>query len=89
MVTNHYFNLSAAVQKTLLKDGSLVLRLEGSDLAGLGHNNVWSDLGGYNIQQSIKMDTQRISFSIRYRFNSAQSKYKGTGAGNDTRDRMK
>ena len=88
MVTNHYFNLSAAVQKTLLKDGSLVLRLEGSDLAGLGHNNVWSDLGGYNIQQSIKMDTQRISFSVRYRFNSAQSKYKGTGAGNDTRNRM-
>ena len=25
---------------------------------------------------------------IRYRFNSAQSKYKGTGAGNDTRNRM-
>lgn len=26
-ITNYYFNLTAAVQKTLLKDGSLVLRL--------------------------------------------------------------
>lgn len=87
-LTNVYCNLSAAVQKTLLKDGSLVLRLEGSDLAGLGHNDISTDFGNYKIIQSNIMDSQRIKFSIRYRFNSAQSKYKGTGAGNDTRNRM-
>ncbi len=88
-LTNHYFDLTAAVQKTLLKDGSLVLRLEGRDLTYMGHNNVFTNLGHYNITQSVLMDTQRLVLSIRYRFNSAASKYKGTGAGQDARDRMK
>ena len=88
-LTNHFFDLTAAVQKTLLKDGSLVLRLEGRDLTYLGHNNVFTNLGHYNITQSVLMDTQRLVFSIRYRFNTTESKYKGTGAGKDARDRMK
>ena len=88
-LTNHFFDLTAAVQKTLLKDGSLVLRLEGRDLAYTGHNNIFVNQGHYNITQSVLMDTQRLVFSIRYRFNTTESKYKGTGAGNDTRDRMK
>ena len=72
----------------MLRNGSLVLRLEGKDLAGLGNNNVFTDRGSYRITQSIIMDTQRVVFSVRYRFNSADSKYKGTGAGNDARSRM-
>jgi hypothetical protein len=87
-LTNVYFDLTAAVQKSLLKDGSLVLRLEGSDLAGLGHNDVATDFGNYKVWQTNIMDTQRIKFSIRYSFNTAQSKYKGTGAGSDSKDRM-
>ena len=88
-LTNVYCDLTAAVQKTLLKDGSLVLRLEGSDLAGMAHNDVATDFGHYKVWQTNLMDTQRVKFSVRYNFNTAQSKYKGTGAGNDTRDRMK
>ena len=87
-LSNVYFNLSAAVQKTLLKDGSLVLRLEGSDLAGLGYNNIATDFGNYKVWQTNLMDTQRIKFSIRYSFNTAQNKYKGTGAGADAKARM-
>ena len=87
-LTNVYFNLTAAVQKSLLKDGSLVLRLEGSDLAGMAHNDIATDFGNYKVTQTNIMDSQRIKFSIRYSFNTAQSKYKGTGAGKDTRDRM-
>ena len=87
-LTNNYFNLSAAVQKTLLKDGSLVLRLEGSDLAGMGHNDVSTDFGSYKVWQTNIMDTQRVKFSLRYIFNAAQSKYKGTGAGQDSKNRM-
>jgi hypothetical protein len=89
MVTNHFLDLSAAVQKTMLRDGSLVLRLEGKDLAGLGYYNIFTDLGSYRITQSVITDTRRIVFSVRYRFNSADSKYKGTGAGKDARDRMR
>ena len=82
------FNLTAAVQKTLLKDGSLVLRLEGSDLTGTGNYNVDTDFGNHTITQTNVMDNQRIKFSIRYNFNTAQSKYRGTGAGSDAKSRM-
>ena len=87
-LTNHFLDLTAAVQKTLLKDGSLVIRLEGRDLTYMGHNNVFTDLGHYRITQSVLMDSQRIVLSLRYRFNTADNKYKGTGAGKDARNRM-
>ena len=87
-LTNVYCNITAAVQKKLLKDGSLVLRLEGSDLAGLGHNDIATDFGNYKVWQTNIMDTQRIKFSVRYSFNTAQNKYRGTGAGTDAKARM-
>ena len=87
-MSNMYCNLSAAVQKTLLKDGALVLRLEGQDLAGLAHFNGNSDFGSHTISQTNLMDSQRIKFSLRYNFNAAQSKSKGTGAGMDSKGRM-
>ena len=83
-----YCDVSAAIQKTLLRDGSLVLRLEGADLLGLARYNVDTDFGSHTITQSNLFDTQRIKFSLRFNFNTAQSKYKGTGAGKVTRDRM-
>ncbi len=89
LFTNHYLNVSAAIQKTLLRDGSLVLRITGNDLAGLGNYNIDSNTGNYHIHQSNRMDTQRVGVSLRYRFNTAASKYKGTGAGKDAKDRMK
>ena len=85
---NWYFDLSTAVQKTLLKDGSLVLRLEGADLLGTAHFDAYSDFGSHTIMQTNRMDTQRIKFSVRYNFNTAQSKYRGSGAGADSRERM-
>ena len=85
---NVYFDLTAAIQKTLLKDGSLVLRLEGSDLARMAHYDVNSDFGNHTIGQTNLMDTQRVKLSIRYQFNASQSKYRGTGAGSDEKARM-
>ncbi len=85
---NVYFDLTAAVQKTLLKDNSLVLRLEGHDLARQAHANVDSDFGSHTIKQTNMMDTQKVKFSVRYTFNTAQSKYRGTGAGADQKARM-
>ena len=87
-IKNATLDVTAAVQKTLLKDGSLVLRLEGSDLAGLNHYDVDTDFGNHTILQTNRMDTQRIKLSIRYSFNKAQSKYRGTGAGTNEKARM-
>jgi len=87
-VRNWFANLTAAVQKTLLKDGSLVIRLEGSDLTGTTHYDVNSDFGSHVIIQTNLMDTQKVRLSVRYNFNAAQSKYRGTGAGSDSKSRM-
>lgn len=88
MVTNNYLDVSAAVQKSFF-DKTLVLRLEGSDLAGLGRYDVMTDCGSHVIRQTNRMDNQRVKFSVRYNFNTAQSKYRGTGAGSDVKSRMK
>ena len=87
-MSNWNINLTAAVQKTLLRDGSLVLRLEGEDLTRTAHFNVDSDFGSHTIMQTNLMDTQKVKLSIRYSFNTAQSKYRGTGAGADSKARM-
>ncbi|MCQ2181709.1 MAG: hypothetical protein MJY50_06605, partial [Bacteroidales bacterium] len=60
-----------------------------TDLADLARYNVMTDCGSHLIWQTNRMDRQRIKLSIRYNFNTAQSKYKGTGAGTDVRSRMK
>ena len=83
-----FFNLTAAVQKTLLRDNSLVLRIEGNDLTHTAKTNVNSDFGSHTISQNNTMDTQRVKFSVRYTFNAAQSKYRGSGAGSEQKSRM-
>ena len=87
-MSNWNINLTAAVQKTLLRDGSLVLRLEGEDLTRTAHFNTASDFGSHTISQTNLMDTQKVKLSVRYNFNTAQSKYRGTGAGADSKARM-
>ena len=87
-MTNNYCDASAAIQKVLLRDGSLVLRLEGQDLLGMAHFNMDTDFGSHTISQTNIMDTQKVKFSVRYSFNTAQSKYRGTGAGSDSKSRM-
>ena len=87
-MTRVIFDLEAAVQKRLLKDGALVLRLEGNNLAGLANYDVKTDFGNHFISQTNDMDTQRVKFSVRYNFNTAKSKYRGTGAGQDNKKRM-
>lgn len=87
-MTNVFCNVTAAVQKTMLRDGSLVARLEGADLLGMADMNVNTDFGNHTIRQTNLMDVQRIKFSVIYSFNAAQSKYRGTGAGSDEKARM-
>ena len=48
-ITNVYCDVTAAVQKSLLKDGSLILRLEARDLAGMAYQNGDTDFGNHTI----------------------------------------
>ena len=87
-MTNWFADLTVAVQKTLLRDGSLVLRLEGEDLTRNAFFSPYSDFGSHTIMQTKLLDMQRVKLSVRYSFNTAQRKYRGTGAGADSRARM-
>lgn len=42
---------------------------------------------GY-LEQTNIYDKRRVSVTVRYKFNPAKSKYKGTGAGNDEKSRL-
>ena len=91
----HYWNLTAAVQKSLLKDKSLVLRLSVSDIFNTARHDAILDLGNYTLEQSDIFGGQRgqysfhhINLSVRYSFNATKNKYKGQGAGEDMKKRM-
>lgn len=91
----HYWNLTAAVQKSLLKDKSLVLRLSVSDIFNTARHDAILDLGNYTLEQSDIFGGQRgqysfhrINLSVRFSFNATKSKYKGQGAGEDMKKRM-
>ena len=87
-MSNWNIDIAAAVQKTLLRDGSLVVRLEGEDLTRNAFFSPYSDFGSHTIMQTNLLDTQKVKLSIRYSFNTVQSKYRGSGAGADSKARM-
>jgi hypothetical protein len=47
---------------------------------------MWS--GDYMIKQKNIFGSREVVFTLRYKFNSAKSKYKGTGAGEQQKNRM-
>ena len=84
-----YANLGFYVQKSFLKDKSLTIRAAVLDILRHSGMDEYSDMGYYQIQQNNVFSTQKFQISVFYRLNSARSKYKGTGAGKDTQERMK
>lgn len=87
-LVNNYWSLETAVQKSFLKNNALTLRLAWQDMARKGNESVYIYYGSYSIHQSNVMDYNRVIFTLRYSFNAARSKYKGTGAGKDARNRI-
>ena len=87
-LVNNYWSLETAVQKSFLKNNALTLRLAWQDMARKGNESVYIYYGSYSIHQSNVMGYTRVIFTLRYSFNAARSKYKGTGAGKDARNRI-
>ncbi|MCQ2237696.1 MAG: TonB-dependent receptor [Bacteroidaceae bacterium] len=92
---NNYWNLSVAVQKSWLKDDALTLRLVCSDLFQQSKLNVLLDLGNYTLtqtqingQERALYEQHRIILSLKYRFNTTKSRYKGNGAAGGVIERM-
>ena len=83
----HEFNVNARVQKTFL-DGNLTAALFANDI----FRNLRERWTGYYPVTTMGKDayvyTQHIGLSLSYNFNTTRSKYKGTGAGNDEKNRL-
>lgn len=81
--------LGVVVQKTLLRDKSLTLRAGVTDILQRYRYNEYGDMGFYKIQQNNRYSQHKLNLTVMYRFNSARSKYRGTGAGKEAQERMK
>ena len=79
-------NLGISIRKSLLKD-ALSIELRGHDLLQ-AKDDFFMQTQAYSIFQGNIRDTRKASLTIRYRFNSTRSKYKGTGAGEQQKSRM-
>ena len=79
--------LNVSLRKGFLKD-ALTVEIFANDIFEGQTNSVRMFSDTYSMNQWNRMDTRNFGLTLRYRFNSAQSKYKGTGAGTSQKDRM-
>ena len=89
---NHYiykpmFNTDLSIYKSFLKD-CLTFQLYVNDVFGTNDSHT---IGKYSkLKETIfdEFSTSKISLTVRYKFNTTRSKYKGTGAGDSQKNRM-
>ncbi len=86
-ITKPKHDLEVAVQKSFLKDDALTFKLSYTDILNT-YYHIATDFGSYQIRQSLDRRSPGIVLRASYRFNSAKSKYKGTGAGQSVKERM-
>ena len=80
-----YVNLS--VRKSFLND-ALSVELRGNDIFNTNKISYSMYSGDYYLYQKSAWDRQEFVITVRYKFNTAKSKYKGTGAGDSQKNRM-
>ena len=83
----NYFSSNLSIYKSFLK-GKMVVFFYANDLLGTG--NMHSKMYSGSMREIIHHDysISEYSLTIRYRFNVAKKKYKGTGAGQSQKSRM-
>lgn len=69
-------------------DDRLSIRLQGYDLLGTEKNKKLSHFDCIQTEQIGWNDSREIGLTVRYKFNTIRSKYKGTGAGNEEKERL-
>ena len=85
-LTEPIYRLNMGATKTFLKD-RLSVSVTGYNLLN-AQENVKLQYGLRTMRQSQHRDTREVEFTVRYKFNAAQSKYKGTGAGSSEKERL-
>lgn len=89
---NHYiykpmFNADLSVYKGFLKD-TLSFQLYVNDLFGTNDSHIIGKYGKLKETVFDEFSTSKISLTVRYKFNTTRSKYKGMGAGESQKNRM-
>ena len=78
--------LDLSLTKTFLND-RLSVKVGGTNLLN-SQQQVSLHYGKRSLVQQNRRDTRQLELTVRYKFNAAQSKYKGTGAGEDEKARL-
>lgn len=89
---NHYiykpmFNTDLSIYKGFLKD-CLTFQLYVNDVFGTNDSHIIGKYGKLKETVFDEFSTSKISLTVRYKFNTTRSKYKGTGAGDSQKNRM-
>ena len=78
-------DVNVSLYKSFLKD-KLTLQLQAYNI--FNPKQVATVYSGIRVLQNTQVMHQHISLTIRYKFNTTRSKYKGTGAGESQKNRM-
>lgn len=81
------FNTDLSIYKSILHD-QLSFQLYVSDLFGTNDDHTIGKYGKLKELVDNEYSTTKISLTVRYKFNTTRSKYKGTGAGQSQKNRM-
>ena len=80
------WQLYLSVTKTFLND-RLSVQVAGHNLLG-AYEDLNINYGLRSMRYITKTDSRQLEVTVRYKFNATQSKYKGTGAGQEERSRL-
>jgi len=86
-LTQDVFVVNLGVTKSFLND-QLSFTLKGHDLFHGNRMGVKAYNNKLHILQNSKWDTQELEITLRYKFNTNGSRYKGTGAGQNEFNRL-
>lgn len=81
------FCTNVSAYKAFLKD-RLSFQLFIYDLFGTNDSHMIAHFGKIKEMVYDNLSTSKVSLTVRYKFNTARSKYKGTGAGESQKNRM-
>ncbi len=84
---SHQLDLYISLAKTFLDD-RLSVKVAGHDLFHRNGQDVLVHFGELTLWQHRTNETRYAEVTVRYHFNWTRSKYKGTGAGNEEKNRL-
>ena len=84
---SHQLDLYIGLTKTFLDD-RLSVKVAGHDLFHRNGQDVLVHFGELTLWQHRTNETRYAEVTVRYHFNWTRSKYKGTGAGNEEKNRL-